>query len=95
MRKLVAGTSARWWILVAFLAFAVAEDIEARRWALGAEQAIDAVGKLLYAQAHFYDPAIVGSACAPPGCAFDPAQSTTKLPAGSWQGFVIGARIQF
>jgi hypothetical protein len=84
--SVVVGTVTPWGTLV---------DIDVHRWGLGAEQAIDAANMLVYAQAHFYDPTIVGSACAPPGCAFDPAQPTTKLPAASWQGFVIGARIQF
>jgi hypothetical protein len=70
-------------------------DTEVHRWGFGAEQAIDASNMLVYAQAHFYDPTIVGSECKPPDCAFDPAQPTTKLPAASWQGFVVGARIQF
>jgi hypothetical protein len=70
-------------------------DTEVHRWGFGAEQAIDAANMLLYAQAHFYEPTIVGSACKPPNCAYDPTQPTTKLPAASWQGFVVGARIQF
>ena len=70
-------------------------DTEVHRWGFGAEQAIDAANMLLYAQAHFYEPTIVGSACKPPDCAYDPTQPTTKLPAASWQGFVIGARVQF
>jgi hypothetical protein len=45
--------------------------------------------------AHFYDPTILGSACDGPDCAFDPAKHpVTRLPAASWQGFVVGARIQ-
>jgi hypothetical protein len=78
-------------------------DTEVRRWGVGIEQTIDSANLLLYAQAHFYDPALVGF----PGtfdpdpknpgktvCGGDPSQ-TTKLPAAPWQGFVVGARIQF
>lgn len=70
-------------------------DTEVERWGLGAEQAIDDANMLVYAQAHFYDPTIIGSACKPPNCAYDPTQPTTKLPAASWQGVVVGARIRF
>jgi hypothetical protein len=84
--SVVGGTVTPWGTLV---------DTEVHRWGFGAEQAIDAGNILIYAQAHFYDPTIIGSACKPPSCAFDPSQATTKLPAASWQGFVVGARIQF
>jgi hypothetical protein len=70
---------------------------EVRRWGFGVEQGIDAAATLLYAQAHFYDPKIVGYPCefpTPDVCGGNPA-NTTKLPAGAWQGFVLGARIQF
>jgi predicted porin len=78
-------------------------DIEVRRWGLGIEQAIDAANLLLYVQAHFYDPTIVGYPCTfdpdpnNPGktvCGGNPA-ATTALPAAAWQGVVVGARIQF
>lgn len=72
-------------------------ETSVRRWGLGIEQAIDAAGMLLYAQAHLYDPTVVGFPCAVIGklpCGGDP-KNTTKLPAEQWQGFVIGARIQF
>jgi len=74
-------------------------DTQVRRWGFGMEQALDAANMLLYAQAHFYDPSIVGYPCTfagpdPKVCGGDPSK-TTKLPAASWQGFVIGARIQF
>jgi hypothetical protein len=78
-------------------------DTEVHRWGFGVEQAIDSANLLLYAQAHFYDPALVGFPCTfdpdpkNPGktvCGGDPSQ-TTRLPAASWQGFVVGARIQF
>lgn len=65
-------------------------ETEVRRWGFGVERAVDASSLLLCllcAQAHFYDPTIMGSACEGPDCAFDPM----KLPAASWQGFV-GAR---
>lgn len=68
-----------------------------RRWGVGVEQAFDAAGLLLYAQGHFYDPTIVGYPCTVVGqlpCGGDP-KNTTKLPAERWQGFVVGARIQF
>jgi predicted porin len=70
---------------------------EVRRWGFGIEQALDAAATVLYAQAHFYDPKIVGYPCdfiKPDVCGGNPA-NTTSLPAGSWQGFVFGARIQF
>jgi hypothetical protein len=72
-------------------------DTQVRRWGFGVEQAVDAANLLLYAQAHFYDPHIVGYPCTfvvPGVCGGDPTQ-TAKLPAASWQGFVVGARIQF
>src|SRR5262245_32757960 len=72
-------------------------DTAVRRWGFGAEQAVDAASMLIYAQAHFYDPRIVGYPCTfvdPNVCGGDPSQ-TAKLPAASWQGFVMGARIQF
>ena len=84
--SVVGGTVTPWGTLV---------DTEVHRWGFGAEQAIDTSNMLIYAQAHFYDPTIIGSECKPPNCAFDPTQPTAKLPAASWQGFVVGARIQF
>ncbi len=85
--SVVDGSTTPWGTLV---------ETEVRRWGFGVEQAIDASSVLLYAQAHFYDPTIMGSACEGPDCAFDPVKNpVTKLPAASWQGFVVGARIQF
>lgn len=81
-------------------------DTQVRRWGFGIEQAVDAANMLLYAQAHFYDPSIVGFPCdfkdpkdpkdptGPKVCGGDPSK-TAKLPAASWEGFVVGARIQF
>jgi hypothetical protein len=73
-------------------------DTQVRRWGFGIEQALDAANMLLYAQAHFYDPTLIGYPCTfdpdPKVCGGDPSK-TMKLPAASWQGFVIGARIQF
>jgi hypothetical protein len=70
---------------------------EVQRWGFGVEQSMDASNLLLYAQAHLYDPTIVGFPCKEvlvSPCGGDPS-ATTKLPAASWQGFVVGARIQF
>ncbi len=85
--SVVDGVTTPWGTLV---------ETEVRRWGFGVEQAVDASSLLLYAQAHFYDPTIMGSACEGPDCAFDPVKNpVTRLPAASWQGFVVGARIQF
>ena len=85
-----AGAGALAPCLVAFLLFAFGApsaratrgtlvETEVRRWGFGGEQAIYASSLLLYAQAHFYD------------CAFDPIEHpVTRLPAASWQGFVVG-----
>ncbi len=70
---------------------------EVWRSGFGIEQGFDAAAMLVYAQAHFYDPKIVGYPCdflTPDVCGGNPA-NTTKLPAGPWQGFVLGARVQF
>jgi hypothetical protein len=85
--SVVDGNTVPWGTLV---------STEVRRWGFGIEQAIDASGLLLYAQAHFYDPTVMGSACEGPDCAYDPIKNpVTRLPAASWNGFVVGARIQF
>jgi predicted porin len=73
-------------------------ETEVRRWGLGIEQAVDSANLLLYAQAHFYDPAIRGFPCDTVGvspCGTDRRDEVTTLPAASWQGVVVGARIQF
>jgi hypothetical protein len=99
MRRLVAGASALCCISVAFLALAVGagparatgwQDLDERIVELE-QTTVRAGGRRLTSN----DPTIAGSECEPPGGAFDPAQSTTRRPAVSWQGFVIGARIQF
>src|SRR5262245_38900638 len=72
-------------------------ETEVRRRGFGIEQGFDAAATVVYAQAHFYDPKIIGFPCKfakPTVCGGDPAETTT-LPAGAWQGFVLGARIQF
>jgi hypothetical protein len=72
-------------------------ETDVNRWGFGVEQGIDAAATIVYAQAHFYDPKIVGFPCefpTPDVCGGDPTK-TTKLPAGAWQGVVLGARIQF
>jgi hypothetical protein len=73
-------------------------ETEVRRWGVGIEQAIDSANLLLYAQAHFYDPAIRGFPCDTVGvspCGTDRRDEITSLPAASWQGVVVGARVQF
>jgi hypothetical protein len=70
---------------------------EVQRWGIGIEQGVDAANLLLYAQAHFYDPTIEGFPCKEvlvSPCGGDPS-TTIRLPAASWQGVVVGARIQF
>jgi hypothetical protein len=70
------------------------------RWGFGIEQSFDETGVLLYAQAHRYEPAIVGFPCAngptpfPDQCGGDPA-NLEKLPMQPWSAFVVGARIRF
>src|SRR5262249_61119820 len=68
---------------------------EVRRWGFGLEQGFAAAATLVYAQAHFYDPKIVGYPCdflTPDICGGNPA-NTTKLPAGAWRGVVVWFRI--
>lgn len=73
---------------------------EVQRWGFGLEQAFDAAGLLLYAQAHHYDVKIVGFPCdANPSqfannCGGDPA-NLVQLPTRPWSGVVVGARIRF
>jgi hypothetical protein len=67
------------------------------RWGFAVEQGLDAAATLIYARAHFYDPKIVGPACdflTATVCCGDSA-NTSNLPAGAWQGLMIGARMQF
>jgi predicted porin len=73
---------------------------EVHRWGFGIEQAFDAAGLLLYAQAHHYDVKIVGFPCDPNpsqfanNCGGDPT-NLVELPTRPWSGVVVGARIQF
>jgi hypothetical protein len=70
------------------------------RWGYGLEQAFDESGLLIYAQAHHYDPKIVGFPCDPnpsqfPNqCGGDPNNLVT-LPMRPWSGYVLGMRVRF
>jgi predicted porin len=70
------------------------------RWGFGIEQAVDAAGLLLYAQAHHYDVKITGFPCdADPSrfannCGGDPT-NLVQLPTRPWAGFVVGTRMRF
>ena len=73
---------------------------EVSRWGYGFEQSFEDVGLLLYAQAHHYDPTIVGFPCDPNPqqfanqCGGDPANLVT-LPMQPWSAFVLGGRVRF
>lgn len=73
---------------------------EVTRWGFGAEQAFDEAGVLLYAQAHRYEPDIVGIPCTD-GPTMDPltcgvvATNMVTLPMQGWSAFVVGARLRF
>ena len=73
---------------------------EVVRWGFGAEQSFDEAGVLLYAQAHRYEPNIIGVPCAngptpfPDQCGGNPNNLET-LPMQSWSAFVVGARVRF
>jgi predicted porin len=73
---------------------------EVIRWGFGVEQSLDAAGVLLYAQAHRYEPGIIGFPCAngptpfPDQCGGNPDNRET-LPMQSWSAFVVGARVRF
>ena len=75
-------------------------ETEVVRWGYGVEQAFDAAGLLLYAQAHHYDPRIIGFPCDPNPqqfanqCGGDP-NNLVVLPERPWSAYVIGARIRF
>lgn len=75
-------------------------ETEVVRWGYGVEQAFDAAGLLIYAQAHRYEPTIVGFPCDPNPeqfanqCGGDPNNLVT-LPMRPWSAFVLGARIRF
>ena len=73
---------------------------EVVRWGYGIEQAFDDAGFLLYAQAHHYQPGIIGFPCDPnPAqfanqCGGDPS-NLVDLPARPWSAYVVGARVRF
>ncbi|MBX9591903.1 MAG: porin [Hyphomonadaceae bacterium] len=73
---------------------------EALRWGFGVEQAFEATGVLLYAQAHRYQPTVIGFPCAngptpfADQCGGNPANRET-LPMQPWSAFLVGARIRF
>jgi hypothetical protein len=75
-------------------------ETEVQRWGLGAEQAFDKQGLLVYAQAHHYQARVVGYPCdtvpapSPATCGGDPT-NLAVLPTKPWSGFVAGAVIRF
>jgi hypothetical protein len=73
-------------------------ETEVVRWGYGLEQSLDEVGALVYAQAHHFEPTVVGFPCdpnAPPGqCGGDPGNPVT-LPMRPWSGYVAGMRVRF
>jgi Gram-negative porin len=75
-------------------------ETEVQRWGFGAEQALDRMNVLLYAQAHHYQARVVGFPCdtvpAPSAaaCGGDPT-NLAVLPTRQWSGFVAGAVIRF
>jgi predicted porin len=75
-------------------------ETEVVRWGYGIEQAFDKSGVLVYAQAHYYDPKIIGFPCDPNPAKFanhcgGDANNLVALPARPWSGFVAGARVRF
>jgi hypothetical protein len=75
-------------------------ETTAVRWGYGLEQSFDETGVLVYAQAHHYQPKIIGFPCDPnPGqfpnqCGGDPNNLVT-LPMRPWSGYVLGMRVRF
>jgi predicted porin len=73
-------------------------ETEVVRWGYGIEQSFEDTGVLLYAQAHHFDPTVVGFPCdpnPPPNqCGGDPNNLVT-LPMRGWSGYVAGMRIRF
>jgi Gram-negative porin len=75
-------------------------ETQVQRWGFGAEQAIDKMGVLLYAQAHHYQARVVGFPCdtvpapSPQACGGDPTTLAT-LPTKPWSGLVMGAVVRF
>lgn len=73
---------------------------EVVRWGYGIEQSFDDAGVLAYAQAHHFEPRVVGFPCDPNpsqfanGCGGDPNNLVT-LPMRPWSGYVAGVRIRF
>ena len=74
-------------------------ETEVRRWGLGAEQAFDKTGVLIYAQAHHYEAKVIGFPCStipPPSpelCGGDPT-NLAVLPTKPWSAFIAGVRIR-
>jgi hypothetical protein len=76
-------------------------ETEVSRWGYGLEQSFDESGLLIYAQAHHYQPRIIGFPCDPVDpssfpnlCGGDPS-ILVNLPVRPWISYVVGARIRF
>jgi hypothetical protein len=75
-------------------------ETRVQRWGFGAEQSIDKMGVLLYAQAHHYQARVVGFPCdtvpapSPQACGGDP-NNLAVLPTKPWSGLVVGAVVRF
>ena len=73
-----------------FVIWGTLAETQVQRWGFGAEQSIDKMGVLLYAQAHHYQARVVGFPCdpklSPPECGGDP-DNLEFLPMKPWQAF--------